>query len=91
MTYENDGFDQADAHIIAVNKVLTDPETIQDVLCDAIGNGIGTDLMAIILGASSDAAKLKAINDFKAQYLDAQYTKLVIEAESNKLFYQGQP
>ena len=31
MTYENDGFDQADAHIIAVTKVLTDPETIQDV------------------------------------------------------------
>lgn len=87
MTYENDGFDQADAHIIAVTKVLTDPETIQDVLCDAIGNGIGTDLMAIILGASSDAAKLKAINDFKAVYLDAHYTQVVIDAETTSLMF----
>jgi hypothetical protein len=87
MTYENDGFDQADAHIIAVTKVLTDPETIQDVLCDAIGNGIGTDLMAIILGASSDAAKLKAINDFKAVYLDAHYTQIVIDAETTRLMF----
>ena len=87
MNYENDGFDEADAHIIAVNKVLTDPETIQDVLCDAIGNGIGTDLMAIILGASSDAAKLQAINDFKAVYLDAHYTQIVIDAETTRLMF----
>ena len=87
MNYEHDGFDEADAYIYSVTKVLTDPETIQDVLCDAIGNGIGTDLMAIILGASSDAAKLKAINDFKAVYLDAHYTQIVIDAETTRLMF----
>lgn len=87
MNYEHDGFDEADAYIYSVTKVLTDPETIQDVLCDAIGNGIGTDLMAIILGASSDAAKLKAISDFKAVYLDAHYTQVVIDAETTRLMF----
>jgi len=87
MNYENDEFDQADAYIYSVTKVLTDPETIKDVLGDCIGNGIGCDLMAIILGASSDAAKLKAINDLKAVYLDAHYTQVVIDAETTRLMF----
>jgi len=87
MTYEDDGFDQADAHIIAVTKVLTDPDTLQDAFADFIGGGEGLDQLAIILGASSDAAKLQAINTLKAQYLDARYTRVVIDKETTALMF----
>lgn len=87
MTYEHDGFDEADAHIYAVTKVLTDPEIIQDAFGDFISSGEGCKLMAIILGANSDRTKLEAINQLKAQYLDTRYTQIVIDAESNKLIF----
>jgi hypothetical protein len=86
MTHTDD-FDQADAEILATTKALTDPETLQDAFCDFIGGGEGLDQLAIILGASSDAAKLQAINTFKAQYLEARYTRIVIDAETISLMY----
>jgi hypothetical protein len=87
MTYEHDGFDEADAHIYAVTKVLTDPEIIQDAFGDFIGSGEGCKLMAIILGSNNDSVRLEAINRLKVQYLTTRYTKIVIDAESNKLIY----
>jgi hypothetical protein len=87
MTYEHDGFDEADAHRLALIKVLTDPEIIQDAFGDFIGSGEGCILMSIILGSNNDSVRLEAINRLKVQYLTTRYTQIVIDAESNKLIY----
>lgn len=87
MTYVDDGIDETTAHIAAVTKVLTDPDTLQDAFADFIGGGEGLDQLAIILGATSDAAKLQAINTLKAQYLDARYTRIVIDKETTSLMF----
>ena len=49
MTYEDDGIDEATAHIAAVTKVLTDPDTLQDAFGDFVGGGGGLAQLAIIL------------------------------------------
>jgi hypothetical protein len=87
MTYEHDGFDEADAHRLALIKVLTDPEIIQDAFGDFIGSGEGCILMSIILGSNNDSVRLEAINRLKVQYLTTRYTKIVIDAESSKLIF----
>jgi len=87
MTYADDGFDQTTAEILATTKALTDPDTLQDAFADFIGGGEGLDLLAIILGATSDASKLQAINTLKAQYLDARYTRIVIDKETTSLMF----
>lgn len=87
MTYEDDGIDEATAHIDAVTKVLTDPDTLQDAFGDFIGGGGGLAQLAIILGATSDAAKLQAINNLKAEYLDGRYTRIVIDAETTRMMF----
>jgi hypothetical protein len=87
MSHDTDDqpFDQTTAEILAVTKALTDPATLADAFADYIADGSGCDLLAIIFGASSDAAKLKAINKLKAVYLDAPYTQVVINAEISQL------
>jgi hypothetical protein len=87
MTYEDDGFDQTTAEILATTKALTDPSTLADAFADFIADGSGCNLLAVILGASSDAAKLQAINQLKAIYLDAPYTRIVIDKETTSLMY----
>ena len=83
--YDDQPFDQTTAEILATTKALTDPKTLADAFADFIADGSGCNLLAVILGASSDAAKLLAINQLKAVYLDAPYTQLVINAEISNL------
>lgn len=84
-TQDDQGFDQTTAEVMATTKALTDPATLADAFADFIADGSGCNLLAVILGATSDAAKLQAINQLKAVYLDAPYTQLVISAEVSNL------